>query len=176
MSKDKIDNYRKNMERMRIEKIAEEEKMLQQQELMQQSLERTIQFDGDEDSIQAKDSVQIYDDWLKKYKEKNPEFDEGKNTYQLDENSNGCIKFSDPHAEEDFVRQLATKYPNGSVLDKGIPIAKFEDGKLIDPRTNQEFPEGGYAELVQKLDSGIAYSDIPSPKPTAPTPFATTPF
>lgn len=176
MSKEKLDNYKKDLEQIRIEKAAEEERRLQQSQVTHQSSERVVKFEVDEDSIQAKDSNQIYEDWLKKYKEKNPEFKEEQNTYQLDENGNGCIRFSDPQAEEDFVRQLATKYSNGSVLDKGISIAKLEGGKLIDPRTNQEFPEGGYAELVQKLDSGIAYSDIPSPKSTTPTPFATTPY
>ncbi len=135
-----------------------------------QSSKRSVKFEG------QKDSVQIYEDWLINYKKKNPGFIEETNKYGIDEKGHGIIDFSDPHAEEDFVRHLAANSPRGGILDKDILIAKFEDGKLIDIRTNEEFPEGGYAELVQKLDAGIAYGDIPSPQSTASTPFSTAPY
>jgi hypothetical protein len=122
-----------------------------------------------------KSPVKIYEDWQTKYINSNPGFKKEENKFQIDENNKGWIKFSCPKAEEDFARHLAANMSNGSILDKGILIAKCEDGKLIDPRTNQEFQEGEYTKLVHELDKGITYQDIPSPKPTAPTPFAMTP-
>lgn len=175
MTKEQTEYYRKKM----IEKRAEEDKLMQdiaKEDMLRhrnvaiQTSERCVKFEG------KKSPNQIYEDWLKKYKEKNPDFKEDENNFKADKNGNGWINFKDPEAEEDFVRHLAANQSHGGILDKGILIAKFEDGKLIDPRTNHEFPEGEYAKLVQKLDSGIAYNDIPLSKPTAPTPFTTTPY
>ena len=175
MTKQQLENYKKNIEKIRAEKARElEEKTqndtLQQEKSVLQPLERYIESDGEEDLIQ------IYEDWLKQYKDKHPGFDENENKYELDENGHGLINFSDPQAEEDFLRHMAENISRGIVLDKGTHIATLENGMLIDPRTNREFPEGEYAALVQKLDSGIAYNDIPSPRATRPTPFSTTPY
>lgn len=110
---------------------------------------------------------QLYIDWLKTYQEKKPNFKPDENQCDKDEHGNVCIKFKDPQAEEDFVRQLAANDRlSGFIIDKGIKIAKFENGKLIDPRTNEEFKAGEYAKLVQQLDSGVAYKDIPSSEPS----------
>lgn len=171
MTKQQLESYKKQMEQVRAEKARTmEEIALKQKRMALESSERHVQFIGE---IEA---IQIYADWLKKYKAKNPDFNENKNNFKINEDGVGCICFSDPQAEEDFVRHLAANEPQGQISDKGIIIAKFKDGMLIDPRTNQEFKEGEYAALVHKLDSGIAYDDIPAPRSTTPTPFSMTPY
>ena len=99
----------------------------------------------------------VYQDWLQKYKAANPAFKEDENKFTIGEDGNGVLSFKDPKAEEDFVRELAKSNPHGGIIDKGIEIAKFENGELIDPRTKKAFPEGEYAHLVSQLDMGIAY-------------------
>lgn len=128
-----------------------------------QNPERSVEFESKKDAKQAQAVEEMYKEWVKKYKKKNPGFDEEDNCCETDEHGTTWIKFKDPHAEEDFVRHLAEN-GHGGVYDKGILIAKFEEGKLIDPRTNKEFEKGGYANLVQQLDAGIAYKDIPLPE------------
>jgi beta-xylosidase len=158
-----------------------EARLLKEKEALQEDMRQRSQMDSPKPkrSIEfAKDANpnEIYEEWLKEYKQKHPGFDADKNKFSVDENGVGHIHFNDPQAEEDFVRTLADANENGGVLDKGIQIARFEGGKLIDPRTNKEFPEGGYASLVQQLDSGIAYDDIPSPESSAPSPFKRSPY
>ncbi|MBA2709612.1 MAG: hypothetical protein H0U57_03345 [Tatlockia sp.] len=173
MSKEQSESFKKKMEELR-ETVEMEDKaaknLIKQRNMTTVSSERALQLDGE------KDSNQIYVDWLEKYKAKNPDFKEDENTFAVDDKKVGWIKFTDPEAEEDFVRHFAANCLSGKIVDKGITIAKFKNGKLIDPRTNEEFPKGGYANLVQKLDSGIDYKEIPSPKSSSPTPFATNPF
>lgn len=174
MTKEHTGRYKKEMAQHRAEenKIVEEIAIgeLRRNQAALPPVARRVKLKDE------KQVVQIYEDWLKEYKKKNPDFKEEENTIN---NKNGVsfISFSDPQAEEDFVRYLAAKgLGSEGILDKGILIAKFELGKLIDPRTNQEFPQGGYAKLVQDLDAGIAYNDIPaSDEPTAPTPCKITP-
>jgi hypothetical protein len=173
MSKEHSEYFRKNMSQIRGARELEDKAtkdMLQRRRVTLQSSERCVKFGRDEDAIQ------IYEDWLKKYKEKNPDIKQDENNLHTDEKGVDWISFSDPEAEEDFVRHLAANKSLGGVSNKGIIIANYEDGKLIDPRTNQEFPEGEYTKLVQQLDSGLAYSDIDLPKSSAPTPFGITPY
>jgi len=164
------ESFKKNIEQLRAEKDIEKRRLSQRTLMALKPSKRSVKFEDETDS------VKIYEDWLKQYKIKSPAFKAEENKFKLDENGNGCIDFSDPDAEEDFVRHLAASNSHGSVLDKGILIAKFENGKLIDPRTNQEFPEGEYSKLVQKLDSGLSYSEICSSEPTAPKPLSTKPY
>lgn len=128
------------------------------------------------DKKDKKELEQIYNDWLLNYLKPKPGFNKDKNTFQIDENGDGVIQFSDPEAEEDFVRYLAEKITHGSITCNGITIAEFQLKKLIDPRTNKEFPKGAYAKLVQQLDAGIADKDTQSLNATAPSPLITTPF
>ncbi|MBN9232003.1 MAG: hypothetical protein BGO90_07270 [Legionella sp. 40-6] len=167
MTKEQIENFKNRMAKMRINQAnVMENRAILQSEYGALS-KRCVKFEGEENSRQ------IYEDWLKKYNEKKPGFNEEENNFRMDVNKYGLISFNDPQAEEDFVRYLAAHKSHGGILDKGILIAKYENGKLIDPRTNQEFRKGEYAELVQKLDSGIKYSDISYPKSIAPNPFST---
>lgn len=175
MTKQKTEDFRKQLAKKRQAAAMEEE--IQRQEMLKrnqtvanpQSIDRTLDID---DGI---DLNQIYNDFVKKYKKENPDFDEDKNNIKAQGGGVYTLTFEDPNAEEAFLRHAAGKGVMGSVYCGANEIAKFRNGELIDPRTNEAFPKGGYANLVQQLDSGIAYKDIPLPKSTAPTPFSTTP-
>ncbi len=170
MSNENSENYKKTIKALRDSVELENQKttLLKQKQAIQPS-ERALRFDGEKGSL-------IYKEWVKKYKGKNPDFKEDENTFEVDENQIGWLKFSDPEAEEDFVRHLAANSLAGKILDKGIVIANFKNGKLIDPRTNEEFPKGAYASLVKKLDSGLSYEEINAQNSAVLTPFATTPY
>lgn len=122
--------------------------------------ERVIELDEDEDL------QEFYDNWLQSYKAEHPDFDEDKNKIEPREGGGYNLCFEDPDAEEDFVRSLAARGEPGRVIDHGCGkvIATFRDGELIDPRTNEAFPEGGYANLVSQLDAGVPYDDITVPE------------
>ncbi|ARG98119.1 hypothetical protein [Legionella micdadei] len=137
---------------------------------------RKVILDGKKKGAQKEenDFLDFYNNWLKKYKKDNPEFKEEENKVSIDQNGCGCINFTDPKAEEDFVRELAKTKTNGVITDKGIPIATFRNGDLIDLRTQKPFPEGGYAHLVSQLDQGIPYSKTEIKLPEASHDMAST--
>ncbi|ARM32715.1 hypothetical protein B0B39_03920 [Legionella longbeachae] len=131
---------------------------------------RVLELDDDKGPEQEESfALKIYKEWLKKYKENNPDFKENENKIVRDPDGTNLLCFKDPLAEEDFVRQLAKNAPGGKIFDKGIPIASFDNGELIDLRTKKPFPEGDYAHLVSQLDSGVAYdkTTIKSPDVSA---------
>ena len=166
MTNKKIKPLKQEMNRLREEQLDKEKRaLLQQPELKTLSpSNRCIRF---KPIKQEDSSIEIYKVWIKN-KKKHPDFKEEEHRYHVDKQGYGWINFSDPHAEEDFLRCLAAKDFNGSILVNDQCIAKCKNGRLIDPRTEKEFPEGAYAELVKQLNAGMAYKDIPSAQPRSP--------
>jgi hypothetical protein len=111
-----------------------------------------------------KELTDLYALWLE-YKKKFPGINDEENSCARGDNGCLWLNFSDPKTEEDFLRYLATKGFNGSVMSGEQCIAQIKNGVLIDPRTDKEFAEGDYEFLITQLDSGKAYGEIPLHQP-----------
>tara|TARA_Y100000588_G_C14102598_1_gene859481 strand:+ start:96 stop:641 length:546 start_codon:yes stop_codon:yes gene_type:complete len=175
MSKEKTNEMKRRSKEQR-EKIAEEEvvqKKLKQSHAEDDSINRGIKV---VDPSELTNITTLYERFTSQYKKTHPDFDEKKNTIK-DDKKKGVVwlNFKDADAEEAFVRHIAQKATKGAIFHKKIKIASFQDGQLIDTRTNKAFGEGEYAKLIKQLDAGIQYNDIKLPESTAPSPFSTTP-